>query len=177
MPRAIEKNMGGEALRKATGRDHEGWRQLLLDAGAKDWDHARIARHLTDDLGVEAWWAQGIAVDFEQAHQGRLPGQQKDGTFSVSTTRTVPGERLDALARVTDAVTARHGAPHGENLTASHPIVRWRLEDGTRLAASALPMNASGTPVNLTHNKLPSHELMEQAKADLAEVLAEAASA
>ncbi|WP_374928115.1 hypothetical protein [Kytococcus sedentarius] len=175
MARPIERNMGGEALRAATGRDHEGWRALLLGAGARDWDHARIARHLVEEHGVDGWWAQGITVDFEQTHQGRLPGQQKDGTFTAATTRTVPGDRLDALARVADGVSSRHGQPHGENLTASHPVVRWRLADGTRLAASALPLNASGTPVNLTWQKLPTADRVDTARAELLEILAEAA--
>ncbi len=111
MARPIERSMGPEALRAATGRDHEGWRALLLDAGAKAWPHARIARWLVEEHGVDGWWAQGIAVDLEQAHQGRLPGQQADGTFTAARTRTIPGDRLEAPDRVRAEVETRHGAP------------------------------------------------------------------
>lgn len=175
MARPIERSMGPEALRAATGRDHEGWRALLLDAGAKAWPHARIARWLVEAHGVDGWWAQGITVDFEQAHQGRLPGQQADGTFTAARTRTIPGDRLEALDRVRAEVEARHGAPHGENLAASMPVVRWRLADGTRLAIAAQPPNRSGTPVNVTIERLPSADAMEPAREAIAAILDAAA--
>ncbi|MCH1883850.1 hypothetical protein [Agrococcus sp. ARC_14] len=172
MVERIEKNMGPEALRAATGRDHEQWRALLEAAGALQWTHAQTARWLVAEHGVDGWWAQGITVDFEQQRKGRLPGQQADGTFSVSVTRTVPGERLEALAAVRARIESRHGAAHRENLAASQPVVRWRLGDGTRLAAAAQPPNKTGTPVTLTIEKLADASAMERAKAEIAEILA-----
>lgn len=168
MTRRIDRNMGPEALHRATGRDHEQWRGLLEAAGALEWSHAQTARWLVDEHGVDGWWAQGITVDFEQARKGRLPGQQADGTFSVSVTRTLPGARLEALAAVRAAVVAQHGEPHGENLTASQPVVRWRLADGTRLIAAAQQPNNSGTPVNLTLERLQDASAMAGAKAEIA---------
>lgn len=103
--------MGADALRAATGRDHEGWRTVLAEAGALDWSHAETARWLVDTQGVSGWWAQGITVDFEQARKGRLPGQKSDGTFATSVTRTIPGERLEALAAVKESVQAVHERP------------------------------------------------------------------
>ena len=76
MVERIEKNMGSEALRAATGRTHEQWRELLAGAGALEWPHKQIAEWLVREHGVDGWWAQGITVDFEQEHKGRLPGQQ-----------------------------------------------------------------------------------------------------
>ena len=37
----------------ATRRDHEGWRELLAEAGAMDWSHAQTARWLVEEQGVE----------------------------------------------------------------------------------------------------------------------------
>lgn len=167
MARSMAQSKGPEAVRAATGRDHEGWRALLLDAGAKAWPHARIARWLVEEQGVDGWWAQGIAIDFEQAHQGRVPGQRTDGTFATSRTRTFPGDRLEALARVRAAIEAQHGEAHGANLAASQPNVRWRLADGTRLAIAAQAPNASGTPVAATLERLPSQAALEPARAAL----------
>lgn len=163
--------MGPEAMRAATGRDHEGWRELLAEAGALGWSHAQTARWLVEEQGVDGWWAQGITVDFEQARKGRLPGQKSDGTFATSATRTIPGERLEALASVKEAVQSVHGEPSGMNLGASMPNVRWRLADGTRLAAAAGDERASGTPVTLTHERLPSHEAVAGAKEALVAIL------
>lgn len=172
----IEKNMGAEALRAATGRTHAEWREVLEAAGALEWSHKQTAQWLVREQGVDGWWAQGITVDFEQDRKGRLPGQQADGTFAVSKTRTIAGERLEALAAVRAAVEARHGAAHGENLAASQRVVRWRLADGRRLAAAAQQPNRSGTPVTLTIEKLPDAAAMDAAKAEIAALFAATAS-
>lgn len=174
MARPLEQNMGPEAMQRATGRTHEQWRAVLSEAGAMAWSHPEIARHLVEVHGLDGWWAQGVTVDFEQACKGRLPGQRADGTFSTQKTATIPGEPLDALALVATLVTARHGEPHGQNLGASMPNVRWRLADGTRLLASAQGRNKSGVPVNLTWEKLPTAAAALLAKEELAEILGEA---
>lgn len=166
----IDRNMGPAAMRSATGRDHPAWRDLLQAAGALEWSHRRIADWLVAEHGVDPWWAQGITVDFEQDRKGRLPGQQPDGSFSVARTRTVPGERLAALAAVRAEVESRHGAAHGENLAASQPVVRWRLPDGTRLAAAAQQPSATGTPVVITVQKLADASAMESAKDEIAAI-------
>lgn len=163
--------MGADALRAATGRDHQGWRELLASAGAMEWSHSQTARWLVEEQGVDGWWAQGITVDFEQARKGRLPGQKSDGTFATSATRTIPGERLAALASVKDAVQSVHGEPSAMNLGASMPVVRWKLPDGTRLAAAAGPERASGTPVTLTLERLTSAEQVSESKTRLVELL------
>lgn len=168
----IDRNMGAAAMRAATGRSHVEWRDLLEAAGALEWNHRQIAEWLVAEHGVEPWWSQGITVDFEQDRKGRLPGQQADGTFSVAQTRTVPGERLAALAAVRAEIEARDGAAHGENLGAAQPVVRWRLADGTRLAAAAQQPNRSGTPVNLTIDRLPDAAAMQAAKDEIAAVFA-----
>lgn len=174
MARPLEQNTGPEAMQRATGRPHEQWREVLTEAGALAWPHARIARHLVEVHSVDGWWAQAITVDFEQACQGRLPGQRADGTFTTQKTATIPGEPLDALAAVANLVTGQHGEPHGQNLTASMPNVRWRLADGTRLQASAGRRNKSGSPVTLTRERLPSGEAALLARAQLDEILTEA---
>lgn len=174
MARPLEQNMGADAMRAATGCDHEGWRSLLADAGALEWTHAQTARWLVEKHGVDGWWAQGITVDFEQARKGRMPGQQADGTFTTQRARTISGDRLNALRAVADVVTARHGEPHGESLQANQPNVRWRLADGTRLQAAAGLPNNSGTPVTLTHSRLPSHEAIGPAKDAIDGILAAA---
>lgn len=163
--------MGADALRSATGRDHEGWRDLLTEAGAMGWSHAETARWLVETQGVGGWWAQGITVDFEQARKGRLPGQKGDGTFATSATRTIPGERLEALAAVKESVQAVHGEPSAMNLAASMPVVRWKLEDGGRLSAAAGAEKTTGTPITLTREKLASADDVAPAKDELVAML------
>lgn len=175
MVERMEQSMSSEALRAATGRDREAWRELLEAAGALEWSHKATAEWVIREHGVDGWWAQGITVDFEQARKGRLPGQQADGSFAVSRTRTVAGERLAALAAVRTAIEERHGEAHGENLAAAQPIVRWRLEHGWRLAAAAQQPNTTGTPINVTIEKIANAEAMDDARAEIAAIFAVAA--
>ena len=170
MVRRLENNMGPDAMRAATGRDHEQWRALLTDAGGVELSHSEIARLLVDEHGVDPWWAQGITVDFEQACKGRLPGQRADGTFAVARTATLDDGPIEALIRVQLEISARHGQPHGQNLDAKMPVFRWRLDDGTRLQAAAQSSNKSGTPINVTWERLPSPEAMESAREQINEI-------
>ena len=87
---------------------------------------------------------------------------------------TIPGEPLDALAAVASGVTARHGEAHGQNFTTAMPNVRWRLPDGTRLSASVQGRNRTGSPVNLTWERLRTAEAALLAKAELEDILTEA---
>ena len=68
-------------------------------------------------------------------------------------------------------ITASHGTTHGQNLEATMPVMRWRLADGTRLAAAAQPENVTGTPINLTQERLVAHADVEPAKAALLSLL------
>jgi len=95
-PEAIAQRISDEALAEATGRHYEGWFELLDGWGAQERRHGEMARWLVDEQGVPGWWAQTVTVAYEQARGLRLPGQQPDGTFDASATKTVgvPVERL-----------------------------------------------------------------------------------
>lgn len=171
MTRRVEEHKGAEAMQAATGKTHDEWRALLDAAGAKDWAHKATADWLVAEHGVDPWWAQGITIDYEQARKGRVPGQRSDGSFATQKARTIPGDRLDALAAVAAVVSAQYGEPIGQNLTASLPNVRWKLEDGSKLSASAGKPNASGTPITLMHEKLAGPDAVAPAKQHLADLL------
>lgn len=171
MVRRSEQGVSEESLRAATGRGRQEWRDLLEQAGALGWTHTQTAAWLVDEHGVDGWWAQGITVDFEQSRKGRLPGQQKDGTFVASVSRTIPRPRLQALEAVAAQVRAVYGEPHGQNLEARMPVVRWRLDDGTRMSATAAAEKATGTPVDITREKLAAAQDVEPAKDELVGLL------
>ena len=62
------------AVAKATGYGWDYWLKVLDKAGAASLPHRDIARMLYDKLGLrKSWWAQMIAVGYEQARGLRLP--------------------------------------------------------------------------------------------------------
>ncbi|MGI0018959.1 MAG: hypothetical protein ACREAY_00655 [Nitrososphaera sp.] len=75
-----------EAVRKKTGRDWKGGFALLDKAGAKKMAHKEIAQYL-GSAGVPGWWAQMVAVSYEQ-ERGLREKYQQAGGYSAGASRT-----------------------------------------------------------------------------------------
>ena len=62
----------------------------MLDAfGAVAKGHTASARHLSDDHGVDGWYAQGITVAYERARGVRGLNQRCDGEYEVSVSKVI----------------------------------------------------------------------------------------
>lgn len=175
--RRHEDAVGDAALLQRTGRRRHEWHDLLDDAGAMQWPHARIARWLADEHDVDGWWAQGLTVGYEQARGLRLPGQRPDGTFEagVSVTLPLPAAAAtawctdpDLVTRWLDVVPEVRGATEGTS-------VRWTWTDGSRVhvGLTALPDSSSGPRCRLavTHRGLASADAVPAIKAAWSERL------
>lgn len=94
------------AIERATGRSWADWVAVFDAHGARSLGHAEIAKLALATMphGVEneEWWAQGVAIAFEQHAGLRVPGQSSTGTFRVSASRTLPLDRDAALAAWVD---------------------------------------------------------------------------
>lgn len=93
--RAQSATVSESAIIEATGRTREKWFELLDKAGARDWDHATIARWLGGKHDVDARWTQGLTVSYERSRGLRDPGQARDGSFDVSSSKTLPARAED----------------------------------------------------------------------------------
>jgi uncharacterized protein YndB with AHSA1/START domain len=107
--------ISSDSVRKATGRDWDGWLETLDAAGAKDWDHKQIVAHLEREHGeaVSAWWRQSITVEYEQARGKRAAGE-KPGGFDVGVQRSIPAP----AAEVWELITSRPELWLGEGASA-----------------------------------------------------------
>ena len=164
-----EQNVGDEAVVAATGRDRAAWFALLDEAGAGGWRHADIARHLVAEHGVDAWWAQGVTVAYEQARGIRRPGQRQNGTFETSVTRTVPiADAAEALTALAAVVRDELGVePLALNVTAKHPTARFPLEGGEFVLASATARPGGTCSIGLTRGRMPDDSRLVDEKARL----------
>lgn len=164
-----------EAVRRATGQDHDHWFRVLDDWGATQHNHTRIAGHLRDDLGLPGWWAQNITVAYERVRGMRGRHQQADG-FSIGVTRTVnvPAER--ALGAFTDAALRRRWLPEvrlRQRPTTAARTARFDWPDpASRLVVNVDPKGDAKTTVAIAHEKLPDLEAAEREKAAWRERLA-----
>ncbi|NIJ04906.1 hypothetical protein [Frigoribacterium faeni] len=152
-------------LASGTGRSSEQWFALLDGADATRLSHTQIARILVDEHEVPGWWAQSITVRYEQARGMRLPGQQADGTFSVSVSRSLRGGPLELLdLGVERFAEFAGGAPEATSRSAAHPTARWRLEGEVLLQLTVSPGTGGKCSVSLTQSRLRLPERVEPAR-------------
>ena len=87
-PKASVMPQSDQTLQDRTGESWERWLAVLDDWGAAERNHTEIARHLREELEVDGWWAQTIAVGYERARGMRAVGETAQG-FTANATRTV----------------------------------------------------------------------------------------
>lgn len=89
------------AIERATRRPWDEWVAYFDSHGARTLEHPAIAKlarpEIPADLEKPDWWAQGVAIAYEQHVGLRVPGQSSTGTFRVSASRTLPVDRDAAL--------------------------------------------------------------------------------
>ena len=82
------------AITKATNRPWDDWVAALDAAGAREMNHGDIAKQalklMPEPVEQKGWWAQGVAIAYEQHTGLRIPGQSSTGSFQTSTSKTFP---------------------------------------------------------------------------------------
>jgi uncharacterized protein YndB with AHSA1/START domain len=157
-----------EAVREATGRSYEDWFRLLDEADMTSRRHGEIASALSDEHGIDSWWAQTITVGYERARGLRPPHGGRDGLFSISASKTldVPVERL--FEAFTDATLRERWLPGGElRERTSQPgrSARFDWGDGqTRVNVGFEPRGDARSQVAVAHERLPDAEAAGEMK-------------
>ena len=155
------------ALAAGTGIAWDTWLRLLDPFSSEN--HARLAEEAQALIRAQgksdnpAWWAQSVAVAYEQHLGRRVPGQQQDGSFAISLSRTLPGSPekwLEQWQKLADARrTHREAAATGMprvNRTAKWVYWRLALSDGTRVVFSIQPKPGNNAALTLRHERILS---------------------
>ena len=166
------KPMSTEAIAGGTGRSWDDWLAWLEGIGARDLDHKEIARRVKAEGGTTGWWAQYVAIAYEQHIGRRVPGQGHQGDYQVSVTKTFSGSMDEAMAaweRLAAGVSAFDGVAvaRGPRTSATQKWRRWgvTLDDGTRVTASANDRAAGKSVLAVGHEKLATEEDVERWRA------------
>lgn len=163
-------------LRRATGRDREGWFALLDAWGATERPYREIVDWLTGEHGLTGWWAQKLTVEYEQAREVRAPGVRPDGTFTVSASKTVavPVERL--FSAFVDADLRESwlpGAAMRERTSQPGRSARFDWDDGpSRVNVHLAAKGETKGQVTVEHERLPDTATAERTRAYWQERLA-----
>lgn len=121
-----------DSIEKATGIVWSEWVETLDEMNGRELRHAEIAQLAYDQLDGKidspGWWAQGVAVAYEQHIGRRAPGQRADGTFETSVTKTVALAKDEAFARLVQKLDAY--VEFRDSRTSSTPIRHyWKATD------------------------------------------------
>ncbi len=173
-----KSTMSAEALEAGTGIGWDDLRKNLDSHDAQDLDHAAIARLALDHIVRQGrstnpeWWAQSVAIAYEHHRGLRVAGQRFDGTFSVTASRTVAGDKDEALAAWRELADSRAEFADipvdGEVSTSSTEKWRyWRrsLADGSKVVVmiSTKPAGDRST-VAVEHENIGGDESGPQAR-------------
>lgn len=155
------------AIANATGIGWDQWCTLLRDGGADGLTHKAIAELAFTRMGPTVdnpgWWAQSVAVAYEQQIGRRLPGQAQDGTFNGSVSTTVEAQLDNALERWVACVQDRdefNGCQLSQpaRISGSERWRYWRADfsDGTKTQVDiGLKGEKSSLAINITKAESP----------------------
>ncbi|PZE83309.1 hypothetical protein [Curtobacterium sp. MCBD17_032] len=171
--RSHARGIPADRVLAATGAAPDDWYDRLDGDGGRTIGHTAIAAWLVGQ-GVDPWWAQSVAVGYEQSRGLRVPGQRADGTFAVSASRQVDGDRETVLDRAVVVASAALGHdPTSERRGGKRPSARWTSADRESVLVTTEDGPRPGTVrLSATRERLTGPERMPEAKAALRDLLA-----
>lgn len=160
-------SMSEQAILKGSGQPWQHWLALLQQQQAATLSHKEIAAYLSQHE-ASPWWAQMLAVQYEQHIGRRVVGQDCTGSFSVSVNKTLPGTMDDALQRWQQLVAneqafADISISRGPDISQTEKWRYWRcgLADGSRVNINIYQKNADKAALSVQHEKLESEAQVE----------------
>ena len=159
--------MADAPVKEKTGRTWEEWVRTLDKHGADQMPHREIATLVSTTYKVPSWWTQTVTVGYERIRGLRVRGQQRNGTFGMTKSRTFNVPVTTLFDAWTDPHVRRRwlDEPGVKVRTATAPkSIRLGWPDGTIVAVGFTAKGAGKSTVALEHAKLPDRESAEQLK-------------
>jgi hypothetical protein len=159
--------MSNEKLKEKTGCTWDRWVHALDRLGAEQMSHREIAALAHEKYKTDSWWSQTVAVGYERIKGLRARGQQRNGTYQISKSRTfnVPVATLfDAWA---DAGVRRRwlkDIPAKVRKATAPKSMRLGWPDGGIVAVGFVAKGKAKSSVAIEHTKLPDRASGERLK-------------
>ena len=152
--------MSDAALKAKTGCGWDKWVKSLDHNGAQNMSHAEIAGLARKKYKAPPWWSQMVAVGYERIRGLRAQGQQRDGSYQASKSRTfnVPVDVLfDAW---TDAATRKKWLDEPITVRTARKPKSMRIDfpGAGILSLNFLSKGRAKSSVAIEQLKLPSKE-------------------
>jgi uncharacterized protein YndB with AHSA1/START domain len=159
--------MSDAVIKKNTGCSWERWVHALDNYGAAAMSHRDIATLIRTKYKTPSWWTQSVAVGYERIRGLRARGQQRDGTFGATKSRTfnVPVSTLfDAWVDAGVRKRWLNGASVKVRTATAPKTMRLDWTDGSIIAVGFTSKGKSKSAVALEHSKLPDRDAVTAIK-------------
>ena len=132
--------MSDAIIKEKTGCTWERWVYALDRHKANELSHRDIAALVKEKYKVGPWWTQTVTVGYERIKGLRVRGQQRNGTFEMTRSRTFNVPVDDAVRRVeerarSEAVAERRNGEgaHGHGAEVDAPRLDGRQHHRRRV--------------------------------------------
>lgn len=157
----ITEKLSDDVLREATGKDWPQWFAVLDAWGATARNHTEIARHVREDHGVDGWYAQSVAVGYEQERGLREVGQSSTGEWRTSGSKTIAASSAKVIEAFADEAVRRRWLPDADLTLRTHRPAKsvtadFKDAEGTtsRISVTLTVKAPEKTVVGVGHEKL-----------------------
>lgn len=155
------------AIKQATGCTWQRWVVALDYHGAATMPHRDIAVLVKTKYKTPSWWTQTITVGYERIRGLRQRGQQRDGTYSISRSRTMSVDVTTLFEAWANASVRRRWLPVAgvKVRTSTSPrSLRLVMPDGRIVAVGFIAKGRGRSSVALEQAKLPDRATADQLK-------------
>jgi hypothetical protein len=159
--------MSDEKVKGKTGCTWERWVKALDRLGAEQMSHREIAALARETYKTDSWWSQTVAVGYERIKGLRARGQQRNGTFQISKSRTYHVPVATLFEAWTDARTRQRWLTEAgvKVRKATTPkSIRLGWPDGGIVAVGFFAKGKAKSSVAIEHTKLPDRATGERLK-------------
>lgn len=157
--RAMQRQVGDDAVKARTGMDWAAWFEWLDTQGAARLKHPAIVALLAARKNIGPWWNQMVTVAYEQARGLRVLHQKTKG-FEISATKVLNMSTQAAFAAFAEArkrASWLPGVRYAVHKSTPNKSLRITWSDGGKSVSVyiyAKPDNRA--QVAVTHGKLPT---------------------
>lgn len=162
--------MSDEKLKASTGCTWERWVRALDHYHADELSHVEIAKLIKAKYKeTPSWWTQMVAVGYERIKGMRARGQQRDGSYRATKSRTfdVPVKRLFEAWRNDATRRSWLSGTRTTVRTATAPrSMRITLDDGSVVAVSFTAKGRDRSTVAVEHTRLADRAAADRVKSE-----------
>ena len=159
--------MSDAAIKESTGCTWARWVRALDHYGAAEMSHRDIAALIKEKYKTPPWWTQTVAVGYERIKGLRARGQQRNGTYTMTRSRTFNVDVVTLFEAWSNASKRKRWLDDASvkvRTVTAPKSMRLTWSDGTAIVVGFSAKGPSKSSVALEHAKLADRETADRLK-------------